>query len=229
MFQKKRKIKSLVKLSGRQSHYTEVGYGSPHSGCNDGLQKQSHPSPDAFSGFALTLAGTDFGGRLNSMYRALLKSREWLPKGTFQCLSPSGSQPGAPQVFLSPQGSTNISAACQHLSLALPRLPRTGITRGTQAGQPGWRSRIPMPEDGQLGIWLLLTPLHRQEGHCSSRNRAIVLGDGDWATAGAKPTQQLWHKLQKYRRAVDGWAVGRWDRSLPDSRRLLWTLHCKSN
>lgn len=158
--------------------------------------------------------------RPNSMYKALLKPRGWLPKGTFQCPSPSGS----PQVFLSPQRNVDISAAHQYLRL---------VSRPGKAGA----HRVDSQDEGaevpcqRMASWEygLSSSLLKGRKVPAGRNGAIDLSDGGWATAGGKPTHQLWHKLQKHRRAVDGWAVGRWDQSLPDSRRCLWPLQWKSN
>lgn len=81
------------------------------------------------------------------MYKALLKPREWLPRGALQCPSSTESQRGTAQVFLSPGENADISAAHQHWSPALPRLPRPGFVQG---GQPARRSRSPMPQAGNV-------------------------------------------------------------------------------
>lgn len=142
------------------------------SGCNGGLQK---------------LTGTDFGSKRTQVnVQSTPKTKGMTPRRNppvpeCQSQNPSGS----PQAFPSPRGNADVPAAQRHLSPALPRLPSPGTARGTQGGQPGWSSRSPVLEDGQLGIWLLLIPLQRQDA--ASRLGAIILGDGDWATAGGKP------------------------------------------
>lgn len=50
-------------------------------------------------------------------------------------------------MFLSPGENADISAAHQHWSPALPRLPRPGFVQG---GQPARRSRSPMPQAGNV-------------------------------------------------------------------------------
>lgn len=180
MSEKKRKIKKLGEplWKTKALYWSRIWIGIIPLDVTMGSRSSYTPSPSAFSSFALTLAGTDFGGRLNSVYKALLNPRKWLPKGTLRWLKPCGSQSGAPQVFLSPHGNAAFSTAHQHWSPALPRLSRPGIARGTQGGQPGWRSRNAVPEDGQLGIRLLLSSKAGRTLPAGTEPSSCVMGTG---------------------------------------------------
>lgn len=76
-----------------------------------------------------------------------------------------------------------------------------GHTKDVRMGKQDEGEDVMVPEDGPLGIWLLLVPLQRQG--TASRYRTISLCVTEtWSAPGEKPRHKLWHKMQKYEMAV---------------------------
>lgn len=173
---------------------------------------------DATMGSRSSLEQLLVTNRLKSMYKALLKPREWLPKGTLQCQSARARTPLAhlrcsrahEGTRTSPLHSGIWAQPCQ----GCPALALLGAHR---VGSQGEGAEVPCQ---RMASWeySFSSPLFKGRMlPAGSEPSSWVMETGpQW-----EENQGLGHKLQKYRRAVDDWAVGRWDQSLPDSRRLL--------